>query len=104
MSSTILRFRRRTAAMSTVEADGRPNSGPLPDRLATFALQMTSLLGKQAIFGQEPPISMKDRSRSVITGPGTTLLTCIHPLTNVARNRGSTHLAFRGVNRLAVRR
>src|SRR5262249_17147678 len=56
MSSTILRFRQRTAAMSTVEADGRPNSGPLPDRLATFALQMRFLLGIQAIFGQDPPI------------------------------------------------
>ena len=49
-------FSPADCGMSTVEADGRSNSGPLPDRLATFALQMTFLLGIQAIFGQEPPI------------------------------------------------
>src|SRR5262249_25146232 len=53
---TISRLHWRTPAMSTAtEPVTTPNRAAWCSKSATFALQISFLLGRQAMFGQEPP-------------------------------------------------
>ena len=57
MPSTISRLRWRTPFMSTVAPSIRtPYDAARLTRSATLALRITFLLGRQAMFGHEPPI------------------------------------------------
>ena len=57
MPSTISRLRLRTPSISTVATSVRtPYDAARLTRSATLALRITFLLGRQAMFGHEPPI------------------------------------------------
>src|SRR6516162_63681 len=54
------RLRLTTVAMSVVTGPvTTPNRAPARARCATLALQISFLLGRQAMFGQEPPIQRR---------------------------------------------
>src|ERR1700692_2492152 len=58
--STISRFRASTRFMSVaVEPVTMPKRSAWRTRSATFALQISFLLGRQLVFGQEPPINLR---------------------------------------------
>src|ERR1700692_1332840 len=58
--STISRFRASTRFMSVaVEPVTMPKRSAWRTRSATFALQTPFLLGRQLVFGQEPPINLR---------------------------------------------
>src|SRR6266851_895946 len=58
--STISRFRASTRFMSVaVGPVTMPKRSAWRTRSATFALQISFLLGRQLVFGQEPPINLR---------------------------------------------
>src|SRR5262249_54712391 len=58
---TMSRLRLTTVSMSVVTGPvTTPNCAPCRARCATFALQISFLLGRQAMLGQEPPIQRLD--------------------------------------------
>src|SRR6202795_161571 len=58
--STISRFRASTRFMSVaVEPVTMPKRSAWRTRSTTFALQISFLLGRQLVFGQEPPINLR---------------------------------------------
>src|SRR6266851_10163155 len=58
--STMSRFRASTRFMSVaVEPVNIPKRSAWRTRSATFALQISFLLGRQLVFGQEPPINLR---------------------------------------------
>src|ERR1700722_15416383 len=58
--STMSRFRACTRFMSVaVEPVTIPKRSAWWTRSATFALQISCLLGRQLVFGQEPPINLR---------------------------------------------
>src|ERR687892_1525585 len=62
------RLRWRTVAISTVTCPVTvPNCAPWRARCETFALQISFLLGKQLMLGQEPPIYR--RSTTIVFRP-----------------------------------
>src|SRR3989442_1061197 len=66
--STMSRLRCRTRAMSiAAEPAWVPNSAACFTSAATFALQISFLLGRQLIFGHEPPINR--RSTTAVRSP-----------------------------------
>src|ERR1700747_1668924 len=66
--STILRLRWRTVAISTVTGPvTAPNCVAWRARWATFALQISFLLGRQAMLGHDPPIQR--RSTTAVRRP-----------------------------------
>src|SRR6202795_3254252 len=77
--STISRFRASTRFMSVaVEPVTIPKRSAWRTRSATFALQISFLLGRQLVFGQEPPINLRS----------TTAVRCPHLAVCQARNLG----------------
>src|SRR3977135_330771 len=66
--STMSRFRASTPFMYVWAGPGViPKRSAWRTRSATFALQISFLLGRQLVFGQEPPINL--RSTTAVRGP-----------------------------------
>src|SRR6185437_3661356 len=66
MPSTMSRLRLRTACMFVVrELERAPYSSPWRNRCDTLALQISFLLGRQLMFGQEPPIQRRSTTATL---------------------------------------
>src|SRR6266436_3841435 len=67
---TILRLRSRTSAMSIAKPSCvMPNSLLRRKYDATFALWMMFLLGKQAMFGHDPPMYLRSMTATCLPSP-----------------------------------
>src|ERR1700680_558507 len=90
--STISRFRASTRFMSVaVEPVTMPKRSAWRTRSATFALQISFLLGRQLVFGQEPPINLRS----------TTAVRC--PDLAMCQARYSAERGFQGKTRAHMR-
>src|SRR5712672_3771192 len=78
---TILRFRSRTPAMSIAKPSHvMPNSLLRRKYDATFALWMMFLLGKHAMFGQEPPIYLRSTTATRLPSPAKVHAAMVEPV------------------------
>src|SRR6267154_1161378 len=78
---TMLRFRSRTSAMWIANPSCEmPNSLLRRKYDATFALWMMFLLGKHAMFGQEPPIYLRSTTATLLPSPAKVQAAMVEPV------------------------
>src|SRR5258707_5430205 len=78
---TILRLRSRTPDISIVKSSrAMPNSLLRRKYDATFALWMMFLLGKHAMFGQEPPIYLRSTTATRLPSPAKVHAAMVEPV------------------------
>src|SRR6202167_3293225 len=78
---TILRLRSRTPARSIAKPSCViPNSLLRRKYDATFALWMTFLLGKQAMFGHDPPMYLRSTTATRLPSPANVHAATVEPV------------------------
>src|SRR5260370_15138879 len=78
---TILRLRSRTPAMSVAKPSHVMRNSLLRRKYdATFALWMMLLLGKHAMFGQEPPIYLRSTTATRFPSPAKVHAAMVEPV------------------------
>src|SRR5437899_9224232 len=78
---TILRLRSRTSAMSIAKPScAMPNSLLRRKYDATFALWMTFLLGRHAMFGHEPPIYLRSTTMAFLPSAANVHAAMVEPV------------------------
>src|SRR6266853_2724492 len=78
---TILRLRSRTPAMSIAKPSCvMPNSLLRRKYDATFALWMTFLLGRHAIFGHDPPIYLRSTTMTLLPSEANVHAATVEPV------------------------